>query len=344
MSIAKLRFKTVSLLFVFSLPLVSASVAHAADKALAESLFDAGRQLMQAGKYEEACPKFAESQRQDPSPGTLINLAKCYEGLGRTASAWAEYKEAATLARTMGRDNQATYADEGAKRLEASVSKLRIDAPKTLVPGMSVMRDGVELGLGSLGIALAVDPGEHVIEVRAPGYKPYSTRVAVKGQADQQVMQIPELERDAAPATPAVTPLPSSATEPTASTPASTAPEPTVSRAPDRTLAYVSGGIGVAGIVVGSLFALSAKGQANAASEDPNLCPQKICTKAGREEINAAERKAMVANVGFGIGILGIGAGLYFLLTEKKESAPATARVTPWLGPNGTGVSYSGAF
>src|SRR6476619_3478469 len=86
----------------FSIPLLLAGTASAGDKALAESLFDAGRQLMQAGDFQQACPKFAESQRQDPSPGTLINLAKCYEGLGRTASAWADDKEAATLARTMG--------------------------------------------------------------------------------------------------------------------------------------------------------------------------------------------------------------------------------------------------
>ena len=33
------------------------------DKALAESLFQAGRDLMAAGKPEQACPKFAESQQ-----------------------------------------------------------------------------------------------------------------------------------------------------------------------------------------------------------------------------------------------------------------------------------------
>ncbi|MGC4093800.1 MAG: hypothetical protein QM756_39035 [Polyangiaceae bacterium] len=340
MSIVSLSRYALALSIGFSSSLLCVNVAHAGDKALAESLFDAGRQLMQAGNFEQACPKFAESQRQDPSAGTLINLAKCYEGLGRTASAWAEYKEAATLARTMGRDNQALFADEGAKRLESSLSKLRIEAPTPPIAGLSVMRDGVELGSGSLGVALAVDPGEHVVEARAPGYKPFSTRVSVKPQGDQQMLQLPVLERDAAPvAAPAVVP----ATPTTTAAPAAPAP---ASSGSNKTLAYVLGGVGVAGLVVGTAFGLAAKSQASAAQDDPTLCPAKLCSPQGRKEIDAAERKATIATVGFGVGIVGIGAGVYFLLSGNKqqEAPPEVARLTPWFAPNASGVSYSGAF
>ena len=54
---------------------------------LAQSLFEAGRALMDEGKPELACPKFEESNRVDASAGTLLNLGKCFEALGRTASA-----------------------------------------------------------------------------------------------------------------------------------------------------------------------------------------------------------------------------------------------------------------
>src|SRR4051812_6541321 len=70
----------------------------AADKATAESLFVEGRRLLAAGKYAEACPKFAESQQIDSGLGTLLNLGDCYEKNGQTASAWASFREAASTA------------------------------------------------------------------------------------------------------------------------------------------------------------------------------------------------------------------------------------------------------
>src|SRR5262245_45288580 len=54
----------------------------------AERFFLEGRASMKAGRYEEACARFAESQRFEPASGTLLNLAACREAQGRTATAW----------------------------------------------------------------------------------------------------------------------------------------------------------------------------------------------------------------------------------------------------------------
>src|ERR1035438_7696858 len=64
----------------------------------AEALFEEARSLLAAGKYAEACPKFADSERLGPSVATLLNLANCWEKSGRTATAWATYREAASAA------------------------------------------------------------------------------------------------------------------------------------------------------------------------------------------------------------------------------------------------------
>ena len=58
--------------------------AQGTNKVAAEALFEDGRRLVAAGSFTEACPKFADSERLDPSPGTLLNLASCYEKLVRT--------------------------------------------------------------------------------------------------------------------------------------------------------------------------------------------------------------------------------------------------------------------
>ena len=43
----------------------------------ADALFNAGRSLLEAGEYADACPKFAESQTLAPGLGVTLYLADC---------------------------------------------------------------------------------------------------------------------------------------------------------------------------------------------------------------------------------------------------------------------------
>src|SRR5262245_14840909 len=98
------------------------------DRVAAESLFSSGRELMQAGKYQEACEKFESSRRLEPALGTTLNLANCYEKLGRTASAWAEFKSAAAEAQRLGDPTRKATALERAAALEPKLSRLWLQA------------------------------------------------------------------------------------------------------------------------------------------------------------------------------------------------------------------------
>src|SRR3954452_11357283 len=88
-----------------------------ADKAAAEGLFSDARRLMAAGNFREACPKLEASQRLDPPGGPVLNLADCYEQSGRTASAWMEFREAASAAREIGSADREAEARRRASAL-----------------------------------------------------------------------------------------------------------------------------------------------------------------------------------------------------------------------------------
>jgi len=92
----EIRRRSASLLGA-ALGLLVPSVAFAAEptqaeKSLAESLFQEGKQLMTEGRLDAACTKLTESQKLDPGAGTLTALGLCHRSAGKTATAWSEFK------------------------------------------------------------------------------------------------------------------------------------------------------------------------------------------------------------------------------------------------------------
>src|SRR5882724_3542569 len=199
------------------------------NRAAAEALFNQGRDLMNAGKAVEACPKFEASQQLDPGLGTMLNLAECYEKTGRTASAWAEYREAIPLARAAGSKARQDLAAERAQALQERLSTLTIRAMSGEDPNvhLEVRRDGVALQEAELGSPIPVDPGEHVIEAAAPGKQPWSSKIQVGADAAKVAVEIPALQpasgspAAATSATPAVTTTTGPSGAPLADKPAS---------------------------------------------------------------------------------------------------------------------------
>src|SRR5262245_59132112 len=98
------------------------ALAQSRDAATAEALFRQGRAAMESKNFQEACPKFAESQKLDPAAGTLMNLATCEEKLGKLASAWQHWKEA--LDALPQKDDRVTFAKGRVDELEKKLPRL----------------------------------------------------------------------------------------------------------------------------------------------------------------------------------------------------------------------------
>src|SRR5882672_6965900 len=159
-------------------PLSAAAQPAGAEVALAEVLYQKGRELMAEGKYAEACPKFAESYRLDAATGTLLNLASCHEGEHKVATAWLELSEALASARRDHRDDRVKFAEEHLAAIEPKLSRLAVAlAAGADNPDLKLQVDGVVFLAAARGVPSPVDPGEHIVEAQAPGRKRWSQRV-----------------------------------------------------------------------------------------------------------------------------------------------------------------------
>ena len=133
--------------------------AEAEDQAAARALFEQGRALMKNGQFPEACPKLEAARELYTSAGILLNLADCHEKIGRTASAWTEFGEAAAVAKRTNRDADADEATRRQTELAPKLARLTIAVPHA-VPGLSVERDGAPIAPPPGGASLPVDPGD----------------------------------------------------------------------------------------------------------------------------------------------------------------------------------------
>lgn len=290
------------------------------NRAAAEALFNQGRNLMTAGKFAEACPKFEASQQLDPGLGTMLNLAECYEKTGRTASAWAEYREAIPLARAAGSKTRQDLANERAQALQERLSTLTIRAMvgDDTEAHLEVRRDGVALQEAELGSPIPVDPGEHVIEAVAPGRQPWSSKVQVGSDAAKVSVEIPKLEPVGGhPAAPVVA-------APIATTPGPTPPsndKPAASSAAQRTTGLILGGVGIVGVGLGGFFGLQASSKWSDAKKKCTDYPYS-CGAEGADLHASAQSAATVSTVAFVAGgaLLTAGLVLYFTAPSKKES------------------------
>jgi tetratricopeptide (TPR) repeat protein len=137
-----------ALFVLYSLP------AHAApsstDKAMATQLYDDAETLMQSKDFAGACPKYAESQRLDPQLGVLLHLADCYEKAGKTASAWASFKDAIEVAARRNasgvNEPRERIARDRAEALAAKLSRITIKVTKPDLVGLEVTQDGQVVG------------------------------------------------------------------------------------------------------------------------------------------------------------------------------------------------------
>ena len=296
------------------------------DKALAEALFQRGLAEMRRGRFAEACSALEQSQAIEFGIGTMLYLAECYEYQGRTASAWAMFRDAAAAARAEGQQERAKMGSARAARLEPQLSRLAVHVPTiNALPGLLVLRDGQPMPRAAWDVALPADPGPVQIEARAVDRLSWQATVQVPANGAVLSVDVPLLE--AAPKKPAPPALAAQLPSESATLqPAEAAPAAALQRDADRAswqkpLGLSIGAAGLTGVAVGTYFGLRAISK----NEDlERACPEVRCgaSAQGSALSSEAHSAARVANV-FVIGgaVLFVSGALIFLSAPSGESA-----------------------
>lgn len=311
-------FGIVACTFLVLVP--TTAFADEGDKAMAQSLFDAGRALLEQKAFAEACAKFEESNRLDPSAGTLLNLGQCQEAQQKSASAWASYKQAITVGRAQGVPRKVDAANEFLAALEPKLSFLTISV-EGATPGLTIRRNGVAIAEAARGTPLAIDPGPYTIEASAEGYASYSERVTI-GPAEKKSFVVPKLVK--LPEKPVVAPPPTSPTS-----------------FPDGLFVggVVTGGIGLVGIAIGTAFGIATL--ENASQIEADECPNKACTTEGLALVEQARDISIVSTVSLAVGGAAlIAGGVMIGISLGRDNEIA---FVPW-GPGGPGAVIGGTF
>jgi len=318
--------------------LAAAAPAMAQDVAAAEALFNKGIADMDARRYATACPALAESQRLDPHPGTLFAQAECNNKAGKIATAVALYEDYQRSVANQSPAVRAKHADR-LKIARAQIDKLRPAVPSlTLALPASaprdarVRRDGTELSAAALGVALPIDPGEHVVTVDAPGRRTSEQRFTVQ-RGQQKTVEL-TLGGAAAPAgepPPAVT---------TSEPPPADAPAPKPGQA-QRVAGFAVSGVGGAMLLVGAItggLTIAKKGTINA------NCTGTSCNHDGKLAADSARTTGLVSTIGFAVGGAGLVTGAVLLLTAPKKIEEKAAHYDVDVGPGGFAVRVKGVF
>jgi tetratricopeptide (TPR) repeat protein len=329
------------------LGLPGAAVAHAQKSGdIGEKMFYEGLTKMKAGKYDEACPLLDEAFRSDSRPASLFYFAECEMGAGRTSSALGLYRDYVALAgglkglirsREKNREEEAKAA---VKRLEEEVPQLALTLPSGAPKGIVVSRDGVQVQEEVFGQLVPLDPGVHTVIVELPNGDKKETKIKLE-KNDRKKVEVT---------------LPKAADDDDEEEDGGAAgkkkkkkkkkkgdadddeeeAKPVAKIDQDSKLVpYVALGIGGAGILAGGVTGLLALGKKGDIDKE---CVGTKCSTKGLDAANGAKSMATISNIGFAVGVVGIGVGVTMLLLgpskpKKKDPALDEAFIQPFVSP-----------
>jgi hypothetical protein len=327
-----------------------ASAASAQDIAVAEALFNSGLADMKAGKYESGCKALAESQRLDPRPGTLFTLASCESQWGHIATAVTRFRDYLALYQALPPDRKAQQgprpklAKAEVDKLTHEIPQLTLTLPPDAPPGVVVKRDGDVVASAALGVALPMDPGDHVVSTQLPGGPLWQQTITLTRRDKKSIVLEVKPAGSGGSATSGADGSASSGAGGSGAAEEHAGP----GKSGRRVATYVIGGVGLAGLVAGGVLGGVALGKKStfekhcgAAIGSPD---QTACDRTGIDAVSAARSTGIGSTVAIAVGAAALGTALVLFLTEPRPAKTGSAAKTPWITAGAAPLGADGAL
>ncbi len=305
--------------------------ASAAETAAARSLAVDGLKLAQANNCVEAVPKLERAEKLYHSAVVASRLGECYVSVGRLVEGTEILRKVLREPQPADATPALTKALERAQRV-LDTAKPRIAGLTVKIAAVQDMRvkiDGNVVPSALVDTEVPTDPGEHSIEVTAPGFLKAATRISVAESEKKSVTLTLSRDPNAAVApAPAEAAATSGGSAPTTSAgdPAPAAPANPSSapkQEPNRTAAYVSLGIGTAAVATGAVLGVLTLKRYN---DIHGHCPDDVCTADQQAAVDSAKRLGNFSTVAFGVGAAGLVLGTVLVFTAGPSNADHAAK------------------
>jgi len=239
----------------------------------------------------------------------------------------------------MVRGDCATRLDEVQKAQPTLVLDVKSRAGEDLTD-VKVTVDGAPFDVKLDGTAVAMDPGPHTLTFQAEGFEPVTKSLVLK-EAEKDRRERIVLRR-----------VPKVAPEPTPTGSAGALPdeppvlEPAQGLGTQRWLGVVVGGVGLAGVAVGSAFGLKAASEWSAqqsACGSPSSCPDHEGAVTHHSNLTTDATISTWAFIGGG-ALVASGALLFLTAPSRYKPLSSGFVIVPGAGPRSVALELSARF
>jgi hypothetical protein len=298
-----------------------------ASRAAGRDIGTAGVDAFQRGDFVAASSELEKAYSVLKVPSVGLWSARALAKLGQLVKASERYREVTLLEPTEGSVAIQKQAQQDAAT-ELSALTARIPSIVIQVEGgsaaLALSVDGVNVSTALLGVPRLVDPGKHVVQARDGARQTSAEITLAEGESKPLALSF---QSAGSVANPGPAPAPSGP-------PADTSNHPGFGT--QKTVALVAGGVGVVGVVLGTVFGLESKSKHDDADK---YCTGSACTDARGVTLKSDARSAgNVSTAMMIVGGVGLASGVTLWLTAPKASS--SAQVGVGLGS----LRLSGAF